>query len=92
VNRAVPFPEAVNRAVRALRPGEVASYGEIAEDVGAPGAARAVGNVLAGCDPTLPWWRVVRADGRMAVGKEEDQARRLRAEGVDVRDGRVRIR
>lgn len=86
------FPEAVERAVRALRPGEVASYGEIAEDVGRPGAARAVGNVLAHCDSTLPWWRVVQANGRMARGKEEDQARRLQAEGVDVRDGRVRLR
>ena len=95
------FPEAVEQAVRALRPGEVASYGEIAEDAGRPGAARAVGNVLARLpastaggpgDSTLPWWRVVQANGRMARGKEEDQARRLRAEGVEVRDGRVRVR
>lgn len=84
-----PFTERVYEAVAALSPGEVVSYGEIAAQVGAPGAARAVGTVLAGSEG-LPWWRVVRADGRLASGKVDDQARRLRAEGVEVRDGRVR--
>lgn len=83
------FEEAVERAVKDLRPGETAAYGEIAEEAGRPGAARAVGNLLSRCDGTWPWWRVIRADGRLAAGKEQDQGRRLRAEGVDVRDGRV---
>jgi alkylated DNA nucleotide flippase Atl1 len=37
----------------------------------------------------LPWWRVVRADGRLLPGHEPDQARRLRAEGVTVRNARI---
>lgn len=83
------FEEAVVVAVRGLAPGEVATYGEIAEEAGHPGAARAVGNVLAGTEG-LPWWRVIRSDGAMGSPNEAEQARRLRAEGVDVRRGRVR--
>src|SRR5688572_7982543 len=44
------FERRVRRVLLALRPGEVATYGEIAEEAGFPGAARAVGNVLAGAD------------------------------------------
>ena len=84
------FADRVEAAVAALGRGEVLSYGEIAAQVGRPGAARAVGNVMAASDG-LPWWRVVRADGSLATGKEGEQARRLRAEGVTVTDGRVRF-
>ena len=84
-----PFERRVTAVIAALRPGEVAAYGEIAEEAGFPGAARAVGNVLARSDG-LPWWRVVSASGRLAPGHEREQARRLRAEGVVVRGGRVR--
>jgi alkylated DNA nucleotide flippase Atl1 len=69
--------------------GEVVSYGEEARRSGRPGAARAVGGFLAEHGGDLPWWRVVRADGRLAPHKPVDQARRLRAEGVDVEGGRV---
>jgi methylated-DNA-protein-cysteine methyltransferase-like protein len=64
------------------------TYGEIAEEVGHPGAARAVGNVVADSEG-LPWWRVVTATGRLVPGHEKEQARRLRAEGVKVRGKRV---
>lgn len=83
------FEDSVRGILRGLGHGEVATYGEIAEEAGHPGAARAVGNLLAGSDG-LPWWRVVRADGRLVPGHEAEQARRLLAEGVDVRGGRVR--
>jgi methylated-DNA-protein-cysteine methyltransferase-like protein len=66
------------------------TYGEVAEEAGAPGAARAVGNLLARTDD-LPWWRVVHASGRLAPGHERTQARLLRAEGVDVAGDRVRL-
>ena len=71
-----------------VRPGEVATYGEVAEEAGFPGAARAVGNVLARGEG-LTWWRIVAADGRLAPGHEAEQARRLKREGVAVRAGRV---
>lgn len=75
--------------VRDLNRGEVVSYGEVARRAGYPRAARAVGNVLA-TTHGLPWWRVVRANGELAAGSRQEQARRLRREGVRLRDGRVR--
>lgn len=81
-------------AVRAIPRGRVAGYGEVAARAGLPGRARLAARVLAdNDDPALPWHRVLRADGRIAFapGSREwrEQVRRLRAEGVDVRDGRV---
>ncbi|MCU4183413.1 MGMT family protein [Acidiferrimicrobium sp. IK] len=83
------FKERVIAVVSGLSAGEVVSYGDVAAQAGYPGAGRGVGAVLAGGTGPLPWWRVVYADGRLAPGKEADQARRLRAEGVTVNDGRV---
>ena len=73
-----------------LAPGEVVSYGDVAERAGRPGAARAAGSVLARSMGSVPWWRVVYADGRLPVCGPEEQTSRLRAEGVDVDGGRVR--
>jgi len=75
--------------VRDLRKGEVVSYGEVARRAGYPRAGRAVGNVLA-TNIGLPWWRVVRANGELAAHGREEQARRLRREGITIREGRVR--
>jgi methylated-DNA-protein-cysteine methyltransferase-like protein len=87
----VEFEDRVRAVLRALQPGDVVTYGEVAEEAGFPGAARAVGNVLRRSGPDeLPWWRVVAASGRLAPGKEGEQGRRLRGEGVEVSDGRVR--
>ena len=84
-----PFAEAVRRVVRDLRPGDVVSYGEVARRAGYPRAARAVGNLLA-VTHGLPWWRVVRANGDLAAQSRIEQARRLRREGITVRDGAVK--
>ncbi|TME79080.1 MAG: MGMT family protein [Chloroflexi bacterium] len=81
------FVEAVRAVVRDVGRGQVVSYGEVARRAGYPRAARAVGNVLAN-SLGLPWWRVVRANGELAAHGGEEQARRLRREGVAVRDGR----
>jgi methylated-DNA-protein-cysteine methyltransferase-like protein len=89
VRLANSFPERVRRIIRDLERGEVVSYSEVARRAGYPRAARAVGNVLAR-STGLPWWRVVRADGSLAASSREEQARRLRREGVRVKDGRVR--
>lgn len=82
------FEGRARAVIAALRPGEVATYGEVAEEAGHPGAARAVGNILAGSEG-LPWWRVVSASGRLVPGHEAEQARRLRDEGVEVASGRL---
>ncbi len=83
------FDDAVADVLGALAPGDVVTYGEVAAEAGFPGAARAVGRVLAGSDGSYPWWRVVNAAGRLVPGLEDDQAARLRAEGVPVDGGRV---
>lgn len=82
------FTGAVGDVLQQLGPGDVMSYGEIAEEAGYPGAARAVGNLLA-IILGLPWWRVVTQSGRLAPGHERVQTELLRSEGVRVRQGRV---
>lgn len=83
------FENRVRRVIQALQPGEVATYGEVAEEAGFPGAGRAVGNVLAR-GTGLPWWRVVSASGRLVPGHESEHARRLRLEGRRIANGRLR--
>lgn len=83
------FEAAVLAVLDALAEGEVVSYGEVAAAAGHPGAARAVGNLLRSTARPVPWWRVVNASGRLAPGKQREQAARLRAEGVPVVGGRV---
>ena len=86
---------AILAAIRAVPRGQVAGYGVIARRAGLPGRARLVARILAANDdPALPWHRVLRSDGRIAFAQGsrgfDEQCRRLRAEGVEVRDGRVR--
>ena len=80
---------AVLAVLRGLQPGEVVSYGDVADDAGLPGRSRAVGRLLATTVEPVPWWRVVNAAGRLVPGNEYEHASRLRAEGVIVRDGFV---
>lgn len=82
-------------AIRAIPRGQVAGYGEVASRAGLPGRARLVAKVLAGNDdPDLPWHRVLRADGRIAMPEGSrgwrEQSQRLRAEGLQVAQGRVK--
>lgn len=84
------FVASVAGVIRDLRRGEVVSYGEVARRAGFPGAARAVGNVLAN-SVGLPWWRVVRAGGDPVTRNRDEQIRRLKREGVQVRGNRVAL-
>lgn len=89
--------ERIFAAIRAVPAGQVAGYGEIARRAGLPGRARLVARLLSeNADPRLPWHRVLRSDGRIAFPPEHaafaEQSQRLRAEGVDVRNGRVQQR
>jgi methylated-DNA-protein-cysteine methyltransferase-like protein len=80
-------------AVAAIPRGRVASYGQVAADAGLPRGARLVGRVLACSSGRLPWHRVVGASGRISLSPGSagfaEQVRRLEAEGVTVRAGRV---
>lgn len=87
----------IYRAVAAIPAGRVASYGQIAARAGLPGRARLVGRALRQTPDglQLPWHRVLRADGRIALaaGGEawREQARLLRAEGIVVHNGRIAV-
>jgi methylated-DNA-protein-cysteine methyltransferase-like protein len=85
---------AIRRAVRAVKRGSFASYGEIARRAGLPGRARLVGQVLRdSADLRLPWHRVTGAQGRIAFpagsAQAHKQLRLLAAEGVKIRGNRV---
>lgn len=87
-----PFEKKVYRAVKKIPRGKVAAYAYIAQAVGLPGAARAVGNAL-NKNPyrRIPCHRVIRTDGRVggfARGTKE-KIKLLRREGVGIRKGRV---
>jgi methylated-DNA-[protein]-cysteine S-methyltransferase len=62
-----PFHRRVYELARTIPPGKTLSYGEIAAQLGAPGAARAVGQAL-GHNPfpiVVPCHRVLAAGGRI---------------------------
>ena len=75
--------------------GMVSTYGAVARAAGLPGRARLTGFALKAApeELNLPWHRVVGAGGRIVFPKtslqHREQARRLRAERVAVKDGRV---
>jgi methylated-DNA-protein-cysteine methyltransferase related protein len=86
----------VYATVRTLPRGRVATYGQIALLCGVPRGARAVGWALRVLDAArhgeVPWHRVVGAGGRISPRAGAGpllQRRRLRAEGVRFKDGRV---
>ena len=67
--RPVEFAEHVLEIVRAIPPGRVMTYGDVAAVLGSRGA-RAVGAVMARGGAEVPWWRVVRAGGLAPRGHE----------------------
>jgi methylated-DNA-protein-cysteine methyltransferase related protein len=78
--------DAIIARIRSIPPGRVTTYGDVC-----PGAPRRAGAALSACeDATVPWQRVVRADGSLAKG--ERQRRLLEAEQVPFRGARVDMR
>lgn len=73
-----------------LQPGEVTTYGDIAEMAGYPKLSRLVGRILSTTDVEVPWWRVVNVAGRLVPGHEREQTQLLREEDVIVRKGHVK--
>jgi methylated-DNA-[protein]-cysteine S-methyltransferase len=81
------FQRRVYKETRAIPPGEVRTYGEIARAIGKPGASRAVGNAL-GRNPAcivIPCHRVVAANGDLGgfTGGLRWKRALLRLEGSD---------
>jgi methylated-DNA-protein-cysteine methyltransferase related protein len=90
-----PAVQEIWAVVGAIPRGKVSTYGAVARVAGLPGRARLTGFALRISPPqmNLPWHRVVGAGGRIVFPRSSpqhrEQARRLRAEGVAVKDGRV---
>ncbi len=78
--------------------GRVVSYGQLAELAGLGRAARWVGRALSQLPEgsSLPWHRVLGADGRLSLpvgsASGDEQRARLRAEGLTITNNRVDIR
>jgi methylated-DNA-protein-cysteine methyltransferase-like protein len=81
--------------VGAIPRGQVSTYGSVARAAGLPGRARLAGRALRLAPRTahLPWHRVVGAGGRIVFpptsAAHREQIRRLKAEKVVVKNGRV---
>jgi methylated-DNA-protein-cysteine methyltransferase-like protein len=91
------FDQRVYAAVALIPHGRLATYGQIAELIGAYGCARQVGWALRrlALPSPVPWHRVVNAQGTISFspsreGSDWIQAELLRAEGIAV-DGEGRL-
>ncbi len=94
--RLPPIPdlnESLLRLVGQIPEGRVATFGDLAEALGNPIAARWVGQVAARDDlaDAAPWHRVILADGSLspAAQRAAQARRRLAAESIVVDRGRV---
>lgn len=83
-----PFHQRVYGATRAIQPGQTLTYGELAAQLGEPGAARAVGQALGSNPfaPVVPCHRVLaagtRSGGFSAGGGVATKLRMLQTEGA----------
>ena len=88
----------IYEAVKRIPQGKVATYSQVAAMAGNPRMCRAVGNALHhNPDPEhVPCYRVVNVKGELsgafAFGGSEEQANRLRADGIEVKDNRVDLK
>lgn len=87
----------IYEAVKKIPAGKVATYGQVAAMAGNPKMSRAVGNALHKNPDTenIPCFRVVNSKGELsgafAFGGENEQKKRLEADGIKVEDGRVEL-
>lgn len=88
----------IYEAVKKIPKGSVATYGQIAELAGNKGMARAVGNALhKNPDPdNIPCYRVVNSKGELsgafAFGGANRQENLLKADGIEVVNGKVDLK
>ncbi len=79
------YVEAVLSLVEQVPPGRATTYGALAAAVGVAGP-RQVGRVMATYGGAVPWWRVVRADGRLPLCHDGEALAHHRQEGTPLRD------
>ncbi len=75
------YVEAVLRVVEQVPPGHATTYSLIADAVGRSGP-RQVGRVLAMYGGSVPWWRVVRADGSLPPSHQREALSHYREEST----------
>ena len=85
---ATPFQRRIFERLAEIPYGRIVSYGDIADEMGVAGAARAVGQAV-GANPlpiVVPCHRVVRSDGKLGgySGGLRQKVALLAIEGVDV--------
>jgi alkylated DNA nucleotide flippase Atl1 len=85
------FAEAVLQVVERIPPGRVMTYGGIAEYLGY-GGPRGVGGVMARDGYSVPWWRVVRANGTLPAHLVADAQEHWFAEGTALIRGTVDVK
>jgi alkylated DNA nucleotide flippase Atl1 len=73
--------ERVLSVVEQVPAGRVTTYGAIAEVIGG-GGPRRVGNVMSAYGGPVPWWRVVRSDGRPPPCHDGEADEHYDAEGT----------
>ncbi|MFG3119763.1 MGMT family protein [Streptomyces sp. NPDC048197] len=78
------YAERVLSVAELIPAGRVMTYGDVAEYVD-EGGPRQVGRVMALYGGAVPWWRVVRADGRLLPGSELRALGHYRDEGTPLR-------
>ncbi|WP_177204270.1 MGMT family protein [Streptomyces sp. CC53] len=79
------YAERVLEVAEIIPPGRVMTYGDVAEWLG-EGGPRQVGRAMALYGGAVPWWRVVRADGRLLPGHEARALAHYREEATPLRD------
>jgi methylated-DNA-protein-cysteine methyltransferase-like protein len=81
------YNERVFEIVRRIPAGHVMTYGQLAEILGEGYTARTVGFVMNKADESVPWHRVINAQGACSTGRVllpmNKQQRMLEAEGVE---------
>lgn len=82
------YAERVLDLVAQIPSGRVLAYGDVARRLG-EGGARNVGTVMSRYGSDVPWWRVIRADGRPPQGLEQEAIEHWRAEGTPMARGLI---
>lgn len=80
------YAERVLDLVAQIPEGKVVAYGDIARMLG-EGGPRNVGAVMSRYGSDVPWWRVIRADGRPPQCHDGEAVQHWRAEGTPMVGG-----
>ncbi|MGZ4659820.1 MAG: MGMT family protein [Arthrobacter sp.] len=75
------YIEAVLALVELVPPGTAVAYGDVSELLGS-GGPRQIGSVMSHFGSSVPWWRVLRANGEAPPGHEAEALHHYIEEGT----------